>query len=80
MGEWMYRSIHFLPRHFSEVTVQFHEERAPGTHWIGGWVGPRTSLDDTERRRILTLPGLDLRPLASQPVASRYTDVHIAAS
>jgi hypothetical protein len=23
-------------------------ERAPGTHWIGGWVGPRTGLDDDE--------------------------------
>jgi hypothetical protein len=21
-------------------------ERAPGTQWIGGWVGPRTGLDD----------------------------------
>jgi hypothetical protein len=21
-------------------------ERAPGTHWIGGWVGPRASLDN----------------------------------
>jgi len=20
-------------------------ERAPGTHWIGGWVGPRADLD-----------------------------------
>jgi len=20
-------------------------ERAPGTHWIGGWVGPRAILD-----------------------------------
>jgi hypothetical protein len=23
-------------------------ERAPGTHWIGGWVGPRAGLDDLE--------------------------------
>jgi hypothetical protein len=21
-------------------------EGAPGTHWVGGWVGPRTGLDD----------------------------------
>jgi hypothetical protein len=21
-------------------------ERAPGTHWIGGWVNPRAGLDD----------------------------------
>jgi hypothetical protein len=28
-------------------------EGDPGTHWIGGWVGPRTGLDDVERRKIL---------------------------
>jgi hypothetical protein len=34
-GEWS-ASHHgrFTPR-----------ERAPGTHWIGGWVGPRAGLD-----------------------------------
>jgi hypothetical protein len=21
-------------------------ERAPGTHWVGAWVGPRAGLDD----------------------------------
>jgi hypothetical protein len=39
------------------------EETSPGTHWIGGWVGPRTGLDDAERKKILPLPGLELRPL-----------------
>jgi hypothetical protein len=39
------------------------EERDPGTHWIGGWVGPRTGLDDVEKGKFLTLPGLELRPL-----------------
>jgi hypothetical protein len=24
-------------------------ERAPGTHWIGGWVNPRAGLDDMEK-------------------------------
>jgi hypothetical protein len=24
-------------------------ERAPGTHWIGGWVDPRAGLDDMEK-------------------------------
>jgi hypothetical protein len=37
-------------------------ERAPGTHWIGGWVGPRASLDGAEKRKFLTLPGLEHRP------------------
>jgi hypothetical protein len=45
-------------------------ERAPVTHWIGGWVGPRTGLDDLEKRKFLTLPGLEPltlgRPARSQ--------------
>jgi len=48
LGEWRYSYTHSLtstldggewsasrPRHFTP------RERAPGTHWIGGWVGPR---------------------------------------
>jgi hypothetical protein len=38
-------------------------ERAPGANWIGDWVGPRTGLDDVEKRKILPLPGLELRSL-----------------
>jgi hypothetical protein len=38
-------------------------ERAPGTHWIEGWVGPKAGLDEVEKRKFLTLPGLELRPL-----------------
>jgi hypothetical protein len=38
-------------------------ERALCTHWIGGWVGPRTELDDVEKIKFLTLPGLELQPL-----------------
>jgi hypothetical protein len=35
----------------------------PGTHLIGGWVDPRAGLDDVEKRKFLTLPGLQLRPV-----------------
>jgi hypothetical protein len=44
------------------------EERAPGTHRIEGWVGPRAGLDDVEKRKILTLPRLEplCRPDRSQ--------------
>jgi hypothetical protein len=38
-------------------------ERVPGTHRIGGWVDPRASLDDSEKRKFLTVPGLELRRL-----------------
>jgi hypothetical protein len=27
-------------------------ERTPGTHWIGGWVGPTAVLDAVLKRRI----------------------------
>jgi hypothetical protein len=41
-----------------------------GTDWLGGWVGPRGSLNATEKRKLLTLPGI-LTPHV-QPVVCRY--------
>jgi hypothetical protein len=32
------------------------KERAPSTHWIGGWVGPRAVLDTAVKRKIPTPP------------------------
>jgi hypothetical protein len=59
LGEWMYSSTHSLtsalgggewsasrPGRFAP------RERAPGTHWIGGWVGPRAVLDAVVKRKI----------------------------
>jgi hypothetical protein len=34
----------------------------PGINWLEGWVDPRTGLDDVEKRKLLTLAGLELRP------------------
>jgi hypothetical protein len=34
------------------------EERAPGTHWIGGWVDSISGLDNVEKRKFLIPPGL----------------------
>jgi hypothetical protein len=40
-GEWSAsRPDRFIPK-----------ERAPGTHWIGGWVGPRAILDAVVKRK-----------------------------
>jgi hypothetical protein len=40
----------------------------PSTHWIGGWVCPRTGLDDV-KRKILPLLRLEICPL-SRPADS----------
>jgi hypothetical protein len=45
-------------------------ERASITHWIGGWVGPRTGLDDMEKLKFLILLGLELRHLG-RPARSK---------
>jgi hypothetical protein len=54
-------------------------ERAPGTHWIGGWVGPRANLDYMEKWKYMPSPDSNSDPLVVQPVASRYTDSAIPA-
>jgi hypothetical protein len=49
-------------------------ERAPGTHWIGGWVDFRAILDAVKRK----IPSLhqesNPRTPIAQPVVQRYTD------
>jgi hypothetical protein len=39
------------------------EEKAPRTQCIGGWVDSRAGLDDVNKRKFFTLPGLELRHL-----------------
>jgi hypothetical protein len=42
-----------------EVSGQLHaptaltQRKAPGTHWIGGWVGPRAVLDALVKKKLL---------------------------
>jgi hypothetical protein len=62
MREWRFSStilylntrmiwvVNFTPR-----PLYIPEERAPGTHWIGGWVGPKSGLDDVEKRKAFLL-------------------------
>jgi hypothetical protein len=45
----------------------------PGTHWIGGWVDPKAGLDDVKKSKLLTLPGLELRPLSRCPSGLQCT-------
>jgi hypothetical protein len=86
MGEWMCKSTYFLTSALvggewsdsrpGRITLG---ERAPGTHWIGGWLDPRAGLDDVEKRKFLTLPGLNSDPSVVQPIANRHTDCAIPA-
>jgi hypothetical protein len=87
LWEWMYSSTHSFtsvldggewsasrPGRFTP------RERAPGTHWIGGWVGPRDILDAVVKRKIPSScrewnPGTPI----VQPVAQCYTDWAITA-
>jgi hypothetical protein len=70
-----------------EVSGQLHAPaaftptgRAPGTHWIGDWVGPKAILDAVVKRKIPS-PRRESKPRTPivQPVAQRYTDWTIAA-
>jgi hypothetical protein len=46
------------------------KEPLPGTHWIGGWVGPRAVLDAVMKRKIPS-PRMESNPRIPivQPVA-----------
>jgi hypothetical protein len=63
-GEWSAsRSDRFTPT-----------ERVPGTHWIGGWVGPRAVLDTVKRKIPSPRRESNPRTLIDHPVAQCYTE------
>jgi hypothetical protein len=41
-------------------------ETVPGTHWTEHWMGPRVCPDAVEKRKFLSLPGLELQSLNAQ--------------
>jgi hypothetical protein len=45
------------------VPAAVPRKRAPTTHWIGGWLGPRADLDAVEKQKVLPLPGHETWPL-----------------
>jgi hypothetical protein len=48
-------------------------ETTPGTHYIWGWVGPRTGLDVMDKTIILPLPGIEPR-LFGRPAPQSLVD------
>jgi hypothetical protein len=82
MGEWRYSSTHSLTSTLdggewsAKGRGRFTPgERAPGTHWIGGWMGPRAVLYAVVKRKIPS-PRRESngRTPIVQPVAQCYTD------
>jgi hypothetical protein len=61
VGGWICIDLHFLDlgTTWRSVVNFTTEERATGTPWIG-WVDPRADLVDVEKRKLLTLLGLEL--------------------
>jgi hypothetical protein len=52
----------------------YSQARAPGVHWIGGWVGPRACVDAVEnRKKTLALPGIDPGPTSPSLYRVSYT-------
>jgi hypothetical protein len=59
LGKWRYSSTHSLASapdggewSASRRGLITPRERAPGTHWIGDWVGPRAVLNAVVKRKI----------------------------
>jgi hypothetical protein len=67
MGEWRYSSTIFDFRTGGEWSASrpgrfTTEKRAPGTHSIGGCVGPRSGLEAVKKRKIMPLLGIEPQP------------------
>jgi hypothetical protein len=87
LGKWRYSSTHYLTSALdggewsASLPGRFTpRERAPDTHWIGGWEGPRAVLDTMVKRKIPS-PRRESNRRTSivQPLAQRYTDWAITA-
>jgi hypothetical protein len=82
LGEWRYSSAHSLTSALggsewsdSRPGRSTPRERAPGTHWIGGWVGPRAVLDAVVKRKTPShRQESNPRTPTIQPAVQRYTD------
>jgi hypothetical protein len=64
------RSGRFTPR-----------ERAPGTHWVGGWVGPKTGLDAVKICRVPPTHILDSNSRNNrprEPAANTFSNAHLS--
>jgi hypothetical protein len=85
IGEWRYSSTYSLTSALdggewsaSRPAALPAGKKAPGTHGIGGWVGPRAILDAVVKRKIPSpRRESNRRTPIVQPVAKRYTDIYL---
>jgi hypothetical protein len=49
-------------------------DRGPGSHWIGGWLGPRSGLDTVDKRTCLRWESNPGCPAAS--IVELFSDLH----
>jgi hypothetical protein len=77
MRKWMYRAVAGSEWSASRPGRFTPWERAPGTHWIRGWVGPWAGLDDVGRENSWPFRDSNSDPSVVQSVASRYIDYAI---
>jgi hypothetical protein len=87
LGEWRYSSTHSLTSALDggEWSASCPgcftpRERAPCTHWIGGWADPRAILNAVVKRKIPS-PHWEFNPRTpiAQPIVQCYTDWAITA-
>jgi hypothetical protein len=87
MGEWKYSStildLGVRWRWVASFTALpcYPWETAPGTHWTGGWMGPRAGVDIMEKRRV-SFPywESDSGSLVVQTSAKLFTDWAVQAA
>jgi hypothetical protein len=81
MGNWCRDpSFHDLGTSWRWVISFTPGERAPNPLWIVDWVGSRASLDDTEKGKFLTIPGLQLRFLGRPARSQSLYRLHYPGS
>jgi hypothetical protein len=67
------------------ISASRPERKTPGTHWIGGWVGPRTGMDVVEEKHLAPAgnPTPTVQPLARRDATDTgvrrmaFTPLHI---
>jgi hypothetical protein len=67
MGEWRYSFTLTSALNEGEWSASrpgrfTPSEIDPGTHWIGGWMGPRAGLDAVVKRKIPSPPPPGIEP------------------